>query len=304
MVQTNAGSAAMRDAVEGFIHYLTVERGVSPNTLAAYSNDLTQLVEFVTSRNGLVSGIRTWADVSEQAISDYVLYLHDLGYSQSTRARKIASCKSLFGFLVMEDVVESNPTANLSSPRLGRSLPEALTEEEIDRLLSSGSEDDSPESIRNQTMLELLYATGMRVSELVSLNLEDVYTDSSYARCYGKGGKGAADSDLRTRGGDGRAVHRGSAAPDGVRKIGHCAVPEQAWGAAHKAGFLADPKVTRRTCGAKRKDNPAYAPAQLRDSPTARRSAAETRTGVAGSCEYQHHPDLYAPDQRACSSRV
>ena len=189
MTQTDAGSTAMRDAVEDFVHYLTVERGVSPNTLAAYRNDLTQLVEFVSSRNGHSRGIRTWADVSDQTISEYVLHLHDLGYSQSTRARKIASCKSLFGFLVMEDVVKANPTANLSSPRTGRSLPEALTEEEIDRLLSTASKDDTPESSRDQTMLELLYATGMRVSELVSLNLEDVDTDNGYVRCFGKGGK-------------------------------------------------------------------------------------------------------------------
>ena len=189
MTQTDAGSAAMRDAVEDFVHYLTVERGVSPNTLAAYRNDLTQLVEFVSSRNGHSRGIRTWADVSDQTISEYVLHLHDLGYSQSTRARKIASSKSLFGFLVMEDVVKANPTANLSSPRTGRSLPKALTEEEIERLLSTASEDDTPESSRDQTMLELLYATGMRVSELVSLNLEDVDTDNGYVRCFGKGGK-------------------------------------------------------------------------------------------------------------------
>ena len=179
----------MRDAFEDFVQYLTVERGVSPNTLAAYRNDITQLVEFVTSRNGHSLGIRTWADVSDQTISEYVMYLHDLGYSQSTRARKMASCKSLFGFLLMEDMVETNPTANLSSPRKGRSLPEALTEDEIDRLLSAASDDDTPESTRDRTMLELLYATGMRVSELISLNLEDVDTDNSYARCFGKGGK-------------------------------------------------------------------------------------------------------------------
>ena len=179
----------MRDAVEDFVQYLTVERGVSPNTLAAYRNDLTQLIEFVSSRDGHSRGIRTWADVSDQTISDYVLYLHDLGYSQSTRARKMASCKSLFRFLVLEDVVKNNPTVNFSSPRKGRSLPEALTEEDIDSLLSADSEDDSPESSRDQTMLELLYATGMRVSELISLNLEDVDTENGYVRCFGKGGK-------------------------------------------------------------------------------------------------------------------
>ncbi len=188
MAQTDTDSAALKDAVESFVQHLTVERGVSSNTLAAYRNDLGQLVEFVSSRNDHSPGIRTWADVSDQTISEYVLHLHDLGYSQSTRARKVASCKSLFGFLVMEDVVENNPTSNLSSPRGGRSLPETLTEDDIDRLLSTAS-DDAPESSRDQTMLELLYATGMRVSELISLNLEDVDTDNGYVRCFGKGGK-------------------------------------------------------------------------------------------------------------------
>ena len=207
----------MRNAVQDFVHYLTVERGVSPNTLAAYRNDLTQLVEFVSSRNGHSRGIRTWADVSDQTISDYVLYLHDLGYSQSTRARKIASCKSLFGFLVMEDVVETNPTANLSSPRTGRSLPKALTEEEIDRLLSMASEDDTPESIRDQTMLELLYATGMRVSELTSLNLEDVYHRQQLRQVLRQRRQGAAAADSRTGGGVAGVVHCGRAAAAGVR---------------------------------------------------------------------------------------
>ena len=294
----------MRDAVEDFVHYLTVERGVSPNTLAAYRNDLTQLVEFVSSRNGHSRGIRTWADVSDQTISEYVLHLHDLGYSQSTRARKIASCKSLFGFLVMEDVVKANPTANLSSPRTGRSLPKALTEEEIDRLLSTASEDDTPESSRDQTMLELLYATGMRVSELVSLNLEDVDTDNGYVRCFGKGGKErvlpiyeqAAESLEWYIAGARPLLESEKSATSLFLNMRGSRLTRQ--------GFLANPEGARRTRGPKWQDHAAYASAQLRDAPSQGRSAAETRPGAAGTREHQHHPDLYASDQRACSSRV
>ena len=176
----------MKELLEDFLHYMTVERGVSPNTLAAYRNDLSQLIEYLESRNHRPA---SWADVSEQTISDYVLHLHDLGYSETTRARKIASTKSLFGFLVMEQVLESNPTVNLSSPKIGRSLPDPLTIEEIERLLEAPAALDTPESRRDLAMLDLLYATGMRVSELTALDLEDVDVSDGYVRCFGKGGK-------------------------------------------------------------------------------------------------------------------
>ncbi|MXY20252.1 MAG: site-specific tyrosine recombinase XerD [Dehalococcoidia bacterium] len=179
----------MNELVENFLHYMTVERGASPNTLAAYRNDLTQLTEFLMSANGLSNEHIAWEEVTEQVISDYVLYLHGLGYSETTRARKIASTKSLFGFLVIEGALEANPTANVSAPRVGRSLPEALTIEEVDRLLAAPGEVHTPEAVRDQAMLELLYASGMRVSELLSLDIEDVSIESGAVRCFGKGGK-------------------------------------------------------------------------------------------------------------------
>ena len=179
----------MKERLEDFLHYLTVERGVSPNTLAAYRNDLGQLIEYLEARN--LGGYRpaSWNDVSEQTIADYVLHLHDLGYSETTRARKIASTKSLFGFLVMEQAIDGNPTVNLVSPRIGRSLPDPLTIDEIERLLEVPASLNTPEARRDLTMLDLLYATGMRVSELTALDLEDVDVSDGSVRCLGKGGK-------------------------------------------------------------------------------------------------------------------
>lgn len=179
----------MNEFVESFLNYMTVERGASPNTLAAYRNDLTQLTEYLQSLDDQPNGHVSWDKVSERTISDFVLYLHGLGYSETTRARKIASVKSLFGFLVTEGTLEGNPTSNVSAPRVGRSLPKALAIEDVDRLLAAPSQVHTPEATRDQAMLELLYASGMRVSELLSLDLEDISIETGTVRCFGKGGK-------------------------------------------------------------------------------------------------------------------
>ena len=179
----------MNESVDRFLHYITVERGLSPNTLAAYRNDLNQLVEYLASRNGVSEGRDPWAHVNDQTIASYVLWLHELGYSDTTRARKVASTKSMFSFFVDEGIVATDPTEYLSSPRVGRSLPEPLSAEEVERLLIAQPGDTTPESLRDRAMLELIYATGMRVSELVSLDLDDLDLDGAAVRCLGKGGK-------------------------------------------------------------------------------------------------------------------
>ena len=178
----------LQSNLDVFLDYMTVERGVSPNTLAAYRNDLTQLVEYlkVNHFNGNGSG---WENVDEDMMSQYLLHLHALEYSDTTRARKVASSKSLFGFLLDEGIVQHDPTENISSPRIGRSLPDTLSAEEVNSLLESVSEQDSPDSVRDHAMLELLYASGLRVTELVSLDLEDIDLEQGSVRCLGKGGK-------------------------------------------------------------------------------------------------------------------
>lgn len=177
----------MRESIDRFLSYMTVERGVSPNTVAAYRNDLGQLAEFVGER-APDSETRGWSAVDAHMIASYLLELHSRGYSDTTRARKVASAKSLFAFLIEEGVVDTDPMDNVSSPKLGRSLPDTLTVDEVDALLSAPT-GDSPAADRDRAMLELLYASGIRVGELVSLNLDDISLDKGAIRCFGKGSK-------------------------------------------------------------------------------------------------------------------
>ncbi len=177
----------MRQAVDSFIDYMTVERNASPNTLGAYRNDLYQLADYLAEERGLGDG--GWRSVDEEALRSYLLRLHELGYSDATRARKVASARSLFGFLLEEGHISLDPAEYVASSRLGRSLPDTLSVEEIERLLAAASSGESPEAVRDRTMLELLYATGMRVSELVALDVESVDLEQGSVRCFGKGSK-------------------------------------------------------------------------------------------------------------------
>ena len=184
------GSVAIETTtVDSFLDFLRVERGVSSHTISAYRNDLYQLADYMKSRGGGNGGGDGWKRVDDQALMDYLLSLHELGYSDTTRARKVASSKSLFNFLVEESVISKDPTENLSSPRMGRSLPEVLSVEEVARLLAAVSKREGPEAARDRAMLELMYASGMRVSELVSLNLDDIQLEEGSLRCFGKGSK-------------------------------------------------------------------------------------------------------------------
>lgn len=178
----------MQQAVEQFLNYTTVERGLSPNTLAAYRNDLTQFVEFLQSRDSSLQGSGSWKRIGTDALTAFVLDLHERGYSDKTKTRKVASAKAFFGFLLEEGVVDKNPMEDFSSPSSGESLPETLSVQEVEALLSVG-EADTPMSLRDRAIIEVMYATGVRVSELVALDIDDVDLDESFVRCMGKGSK-------------------------------------------------------------------------------------------------------------------
>ena len=179
----------MKDYVVSFLNHLVVERGFSKNTLEAYRNDLYQVIDFMLGRMTSSNGA-TWREVNLELLTDYVFTLRGKrGYRESTTARKVAAIKSFFNFLVKEGSIEEDPTQLLISPRVGRHLPKYLTEEEMERLLDHPSKTNPPDRLRDMAILELLYATGLRVTELVSLNLQDVNLKEGYIRCLGKGAR-------------------------------------------------------------------------------------------------------------------
>ena len=179
----------MKDDIERFLTYLSVEKGFSDNTLFAYRNDLSQLASFAeedATKRGLTP---SWANFNRQGILSYLLNLKERGYAATTQARKVAAIKSFFSCMVAEGNLEDNPTQNVGAPSVGRSLPKPISVSQVRHLLEQPTKLSTPEAKRDRAMLELLYASGMRVSELTSLNLGDVDVEGDFVRCFGKGHK-------------------------------------------------------------------------------------------------------------------
>jgi len=175
----------MKEPIENFLNYLSVEKGYSEHTIAAYRNDLTGLADFAKKQN--ISG---WSGFNRQNMSGYLLDLKERGYVATTMARKVAAARSFFGFLVAEGIIKDDPTENMSSPSVGKALPKPIPINQVRLLLEQPAKLSTAEAKRDRAMLELLYASGMRISELVALNLGDVNTDGDYfVRCFGKGRK-------------------------------------------------------------------------------------------------------------------
>ena len=179
----------MREDIDSFLNYLTVEKGFSRNTIDAYHNDLNQLASFAEKEIARRGIMPSWANFSRQDMLGSLLDLKERNYAVTTLARKIAAAKSFFGFMMAEGNIRSNPTENISSPKVGKALPDAISISQVRQLIDQPAGLSTPEAKRDRAMLELLYASGMRASELVSLNLNDVDTKECYVRCFGKGNK-------------------------------------------------------------------------------------------------------------------
>ena len=177
----------MSKSVGEFLVFLAVEKGASANTIAAYKNDLQQLADYIGSRKGKDG----WEKLERTDIQDFILNLKERGYSETSVARKVAAVRSFFAFLAAEGAITTNPTDGLASPRVGKTLPKAISPNEVDELLEQPARRSTPEARRDRAMLELLYATGMRVTELVSLDMTNLGLDprSPFVRCVGKGAK-------------------------------------------------------------------------------------------------------------------
>lgn len=164
----------MESQIEQFIEYLATQKHYAGNTLMAYRNDLLQFYQFVMNTRAYVS---SWARVDSLLMQAYLLDLKARSYSTATIARKIAALKSFYFYLTEMRVMVSNPTLDLDSPRVNKQSPHALTEEQVGALLHAPAEPNS-KGLRDRAMLEVMYATGIRVTELVTLDVRDVHFES------------------------------------------------------------------------------------------------------------------------------
>lgn len=165
----------MDSYVERYILYLQSVKKTSDNTVAAYKRDLNKLMHFLAERN-----IDGFSMVTFTDLNSYILYLEKEGSASSTVSRNVSAIKSFFTYLFRMKIIENDPSLNLKAPKIVKKVPEILTVEEMDRLLSTP--DNSVKGIRDKAMLELLYATGLKVSEIISIKLDEINISLRYIR--------------------------------------------------------------------------------------------------------------------------
>jgi len=173
----------MQTQLQNYANYLAVEKGLARNTLESYRRDLEKFIAYMKKEKKTSP-----EDIDRQALNAFIGDLKKKGHATSTISRCIASIRSFFNFLLQEGVIENNPALDIESPRIEKKLPRVLTTSEIDKLLDQPLPGQN-NGLRDKAMLELLYASGIRVSELVSLNVTDFDPRVGYLRCRGKGMK-------------------------------------------------------------------------------------------------------------------
>jgi integrase/recombinase XerD len=203
----------MKEQIDQFLRVLESERGFSVNTIFAYRNDLSQFLAFLRGETGDERGresgdkgaessttestlgqltpIDQWSQLTDQHLTSYLLYLRGRKYASSTVARKMAAIKSFFNYLIAEGEMRGDPAARMTSPKVDKYTPRSISQSEVERLLEQPDRDsrsagNRPENSRDRAMLETLYSTGMRVSELVALDCEDVDLPARSMRCAGR----------------------------------------------------------------------------------------------------------------------
>lgn len=173
----------MNELIEEFLGYLSVERGLSENTLASYKSDLAKFFKYLRSRH-----IMAIQKVSRQTITSFMLSEKDKGLSANSVSRELACLKTFFKFLIREGKIKEDVTSVIESPKLWKRLPSTLNLDEVETLLKTPNVRDLI-GARDKASLELMYATGMRVSELIKLKMNDLNMDVGFVKCFGKGDK-------------------------------------------------------------------------------------------------------------------
>lgn len=173
----------MQEPLKKYIRYLELERSISPFTVRNYASDIGEFIDFL-GRNG----VKSLNGVTRSTMRRYLGWLHDKGIVRASINRKFSALRSFYRYLARENLVEVQPLLNLSAPKLEKRLPTFLSKEEILRLLAA-PDASTPQGLRDRAILELLYAAGLRVSEIVNLDLPDIDFDSREIRVWGKGAK-------------------------------------------------------------------------------------------------------------------
>ena len=173
------------DTIKRFRRYLRLERSYSENTLDAYMRDIDKLRVFISKRDG---SDRSLLNVTLEDLQEFLASLFDLGISPRSQARIISGLRTYYKFLMLDGFTENDPTELLESPKQGEHLPEVLSVEEVDAMLSA-IDLSKPEGQRNHAIIEMLFSCGLRVSELVNLKLSNLYIDEGFIRVFGKGSK-------------------------------------------------------------------------------------------------------------------
>lgn len=167
-----------------FATYLKLERSLSANSIEAYTHDVALLQQFITLAYASLSPLQT----SRKHLQDFLEHLNELGMSAYSQARILSGIKAFYKFLLIEEVISTDPTELIEGPKIGRKLPDTLSYPEIEKLLEA-IDLSTAEGARNRAMLEVLYSSGLRVSELIELKINNVYFDTGFLRIIGKGSK-------------------------------------------------------------------------------------------------------------------
>ena len=173
----------MKELIDVFLNYLSVERGLSNNTLISYRKDLDIYTEFLASRS-----VNALSKISKNDITNFMLDQKDKGLSANSISRRLAAIRMFHRFLARERLSKSDPSNLIDSPKLWKKIPETLSLNEVEALIAQ-PDSRNRQGIRDKAILEVLYATGMRVSEAVNLKLDNVNLDIGFLRCIGKGDK-------------------------------------------------------------------------------------------------------------------
>ena len=173
----------MEQRLDQFLHYLIVEKGLSKNTIEAYGHGLNRFLDHLKGK-----GVHEISDIGKFEVRAFLLTLKRKGLSAKTIVRNLVAIRTFFRFLVQEGILTTNPVEEIESPKIAKTLPEILTLKEVEQLLEQPNL-QSPLGIRDRAMLEVLYATGMRVSELTQLPINQVNLEGGYVLIFGKGSK-------------------------------------------------------------------------------------------------------------------